>query len=190
MGSRVAVWSLDNQWMLSDAARNGEPYYWTNVWYWLQDDPSTPDPTLLGDIAYWTTALGSSSALRGEYRVRAVGGAYDVVTSDPQYGGWGGGGGTSWLDWCVYLGGYDARGGLVSYKRLRWGLTLADLSGNELSPALLQYIRVGISDRLSRYPLCNLHGELVAVWEADSRLHLWQRRHGSKRVARPVIAIP
>lgn len=186
----MVLWSLEPQYQINDPVNDFKPYYWTNVYYWQQSGASSPDSDIVNRLEAITWGMVAQSVRRLCYRVRCAASGYDVTVSDPQYGTWDSAGSLYLVPWCVYIGGYGNDGELVAYKRLRGGYHVEDASGPVWGSALLTWLQTWIVDQWRLVPLCNHLGVVPVSWEIDPAIHLWQQRHGSKRAARPVYAIP
>lgn len=184
----MALWSFEPQFRALDRT-SGQPYYWTNCYYWLQDD-TTPTPLSAVvdalNAASWYAARPNN--VRQSYRIRCNTWAYDVVMTDPQPGAYGPAEPTWFIPWVFYIRGYDADNRPIAYKRLRGCWSVVDVDNNQMVDALYNYLRYYTDHYLAPLPLCNVRGYSVVRWEIERTLRNWQQRHGSKRAARVVFA--
>lgn len=84
--------------------------------------------------------------------------------------------------------GYSGRR-LAWYKRWRGPLRDIDMTGGLLSNDYHALLTTAYVDRLrSEVPLVTRSGERISTWSVDPRIMLWQRRDGSDRNIRSVLA--
>lgn len=84
--------------------------------------------------------------------------------------------------------GYSGRK-LVWYKRWRGPLRDVDMSGLMLASDYYDLLHTAYIDRIrTEVPLVTRSGELITQWAVDPRITLWQRRDGSARNVRSVLA--
>ena len=184
----MSLWIYDSQHRALDRG-SGNLYYWTNVFYWLQDDAaSLPSSAVVDALSTATWYAARPNNTRVSYRVRNLAGSYDVVTSAPEVGAYGTPSSADWfIPWCFYARGYDAGGSPIAYKRVRGCWATVDVVSNQMSDGLYAYLQYYTDHYLTPLPLCNVRGVPIVRWEMERTLRSWQRRHGSKRAARPVF---
>lgn len=181
------LWSFEAQFRAYDRVRD-HAYYWTNCYYWLQDDAlSTPTPTIVGDLDAASWYALRQNTVRQNYRVRCSTWAYDVVTQSAHPGSIGPSVLSWFIPWYFLVRGYDDSGNQVAYKRLRGCWALEDVDSGQMTDELYTYLRGYTEGYLEPLPLCSVRGIPVVRWEVDRVLRLWQQRHGSSRVTRPVF---
>jgi len=185
----MALWTLDVQyfyWLPDGETR----YYWTNCYAWLQDDALTvPDSAVVTPLQLATIALAKQNTTRQLYRIRNRPMTYQHIFVDNAVGGYPGFASDGLLDYCVLLHGYNASGSQIAYKRLRGVWSQSEMDARTWKPALVSYLQAYVDGHFPGLPLCNWGGRSVSSWRVDSAIHIWQQRHGTKRRARPVIAL-
>jgi hypothetical protein len=185
------LWHIDIQYRYPGVGDELPPYWWTNNYSWVQAESDVPESDAIGAVQAWSYAYCSSVVVRELYRVWNESGTYNVVTVDQRQGLYGSSGSffAQYLWYCL-LRGLDSAGRMVAYKRLRGGWDERYISGGRLKAATVSYVNGWIASPLSLYPYTSHSGVAVATWLLDPALRSWQKRHGSKRAARPVIAMP
>ena len=184
----MALWIFDSQFRAYSRPLDAA-YYWTNVYYWLQDDATpTPQSAVVNALDAFTFYAARQNNIRTSYRVRCSTWAYDTTTLRSVPGSLGPSVTNWFIPWYYRLLAYDAGSNLVGYKRLRGCWAFEDVAGGQMTDELYGYISTGIADYLTPQPLCNVRGVPMARWEIDRALRCWQLRHGSKRATRPVLA--
>lgn len=183
------IWKFEPQFWAFDRAKD-QRYYWTNCYAWLQDESlTTPISSVQNALDSISWGCAPAATTRACFRVSCEAVGYDAIAVSAHTGSWSGTGLVRyWLHWAAFLRGYDASGVQRAYKRLRnWGL--GDCPAGMLSDDLYSYVN-NYAVLLSEQPLCSWSGVPIVSWTVDRALRPWQQRHGSKRAARPVYAIP
>lgn len=185
------LWHIDVQYRYPGIDTELPPYWWTNNYSWVQSGSAIPESDAIGAVSTFSYAYCSGVVFRELYRVRNASGTYDVTTWNEREGFYGSSGSfaAQYLWYCL-LRGLDSAGRMVAYKRLRGGWDERYISGGRLNDATVAYINSWVAYPLSAYPYTSHSGVPVAQWVLDPVLRSWQKRHGSKRAARPVIAYP
>lgn len=180
------VWQFDAQYVF-DFGGMAEPYYWTNCWYWLQDESiPSPIPSIVNELRVITQNACATWARRHSYRIRSIPSiGYDVVTTLPVAGNGPGSGGVLMYS-AVYMGLYD-EDTWVGYKRLRgpWGTT--QTLNSSWNPLLMSYLNTNVAVRVGNFPACNVRGVPYSLGVLNPYPNSWQKRHGTKRSARLVF---
>jgi hypothetical protein len=184
----LLLWTFDSQHRALNRPGDAS-YYWTNVYYWLQDNAaSTPGSDIVNALDAFPSYAARENNIRTSFRVRCASWSYDVTTTRSEPGSYGPSIINWFIPWYFRLLAYDADDNVVGYKRLRgcWGFE--DVAEGQMVDDLYDYLRVGLDAYLTPQPLCNVRGVPIVRWEIDRTLRNWQLRHGSKRAARPVLA--
>lgn len=185
----MATYQLDLEKQALDPRDIGHNYAWTNTY--LIDVPLDVDAQvfLLRLIEIEAGILPIDTSIRFACWRRGIGGE---VPAGVQFIGRAGdlAAGTEYQPFAntARISGYSARK-LVWYKRWRGPLRDIDMSGELLTSDYFELLNTAYVERLRHeIPLVTRSGGLITRWEVNPRITLWQRRDGTERNIRSVLA--
>lgn len=185
----MAVYQIDLEKQALDPADIGHNYAWTNAYLvrCVADEDAQRMMLDLADIEAGILPIDTS--IRFACWRRHIGGP---VPTDIQFLGISGAlpAPTNYQPFTntARIMGYSGRR-LVWYKRWRGPLRDVDMSGELLASDYYALLHSAYIDRLrAEIPLVTRSGQLITNWSVDPRITMWQRRDGSRRNVRSVLA--
>jgi hypothetical protein len=181
------VWSFEPEYVYPESGGAGS-YYWTNCWYWLQDETiPTPIPSIRNQLLVISQNCQASVSRRFAYRIRSIPAiGYDVITTAGPLGNIPVSGGLL-LTTIVQLT-LLKDGKWIGYKRLRGPWGTGQILDGQWSAAFLSNFTSFVIPRFALIPLCNIRGVPYDSGRVSPTLYPWQQRHGTARRTRTVFA--
>jgi len=184
------IYQFDLEHELPAAELDGDPFYWTNVWFC---DVSIPGSlfAMIGAIDRLDEVLHSQDVhqTRLTYRTPPYAETGHVTLSQ-------------FDDPCdrTVTGPYSlinvvrlellSQGRVVGYKRLRSPLMAADIEGTDLTDTVKSYFETNARFYGALAGVCSSTGQIVDDYRARKSIAMWQLRRGTIRRARHVLASP
>lgn len=181
------VWSFEPEYVYPESG-GVEAYYWTNCWYWLQDETiPVPMTNIRNFMLVLSQNCQANVTRRHAYRIRSIPAiGYETVVLGGPLGNAPSSGGKLLTTTVRLALVQDNR--QVGYKRLRgpWGTD--QIVDGQWSSAFLSYWDTFVIPRLDDHPLCNIRGVPYSSGRVSPILYPWQQRHGTARRTRTVFA--